>query len=120
MPGNSLVNWHVTDFYCSDEGVPMKTQKYDVFLSYRRDGGSETARMIRDSLIKDGYSVFFDMESLRSGPFNEKLYSIIEECTDFVLILPKNVLDRCSEETTGCVLKSNMPKNTIKTLFRSC
>ena len=95
----------------------MKTQKYDVFLSYRRDGGSETARMIRDSLIKDGYSVFFDMESLRSGPFNEKLYSIIEECTDFVLILPKNALDRCSEETTGCVLKSNMPKNTIKEII---
>ena len=70
--------------------------KYDVFISYRRDGGEVTARILRDSLTERGYKVFFDVESLRSGSFNTKLYSVIDECEDFVLILSPNALDRCS------------------------
>ena len=39
----------------------MSTQKrkYDIFLSYRRDGGGETAKHLRDTLTERGYSVFF-------------------------------------------------------------
>ena len=59
--------------------------KYDVFISYRRDGGEVTARILRDSLTERGYNVFFDVESLRSGAFNTKLYSVIDECKDFTL-----------------------------------
>lgn len=70
-------------------------KKYDIFISYRRDGGQETARILRDTLTERGYNVFFDVESLRSGVFNTKLYSVIEECTDFVLVLSPNALDRC-------------------------
>lgn len=74
----------------------MNTEKkYDVFISYRRDGGQETARILRDSLTERGYRVFFDLESLRSGSFNTKLYYVIEECTDFVLVLSPHALDRC-------------------------
>lgn len=74
----------------------MKPEKqYDIFISYRRDGGQETARILRDSLTERGYRVFFDVESLRSGAFNTKLYSVIEECTDFVLVLSPHALDRC-------------------------
>ena len=71
---------------------------YDVFISYRRVGGEHSARMIRDSLTEAGYDVFFDVESMRSGNFNTKLYSVIDECTDFVLILSPDALDRCSDE----------------------
>ncbi|MEE1138769.1 MAG: TIR domain-containing protein [Acutalibacteraceae bacterium] len=71
---------------------------YDVFISYRRVGGEHSARMIRDSLTEMGYDVFFDVESLRSGNFNTKLYSVIDECTDFVLILSPDALNRCSDE----------------------
>ena len=73
-------------------------KKYDVFISYRRDGGSETAKLIRDSLTEKGYKVFLDVESLRSGPFNTELYSVIENSKDFLLILPENSLDRCANE----------------------
>lgn len=73
-------------------------KKYDIFLSYRRDGGQETARIIRDSLVDRGYKVFFDVEALRSGAFNTKLYSVIEECTDFIVVLSPNALDRCVNE----------------------
>lgn len=71
---------------------------YDIFISYRRNGGEHTARIIRDRLNELGYKVFYDVESLRSGNFNEKLYSVIDECTDFVLILSSGALDRCINE----------------------
>ena len=73
-----------------------KTDKYDIFLSYRREGGSDTASHIKDSLEEKGYKVFLDIESLRAGPFNEKLYEFIQNSTDFILILPENGLDRCA------------------------
>lgn len=71
---------------------------YDVFISYRRVGGEHSAKMIRDSLTEAGYKVFFDVESLRSGNFNTELYSVIDQCTDFVLVLSPDALDRCSDE----------------------
>lgn len=74
------------------------TQKYNVFISYRRDGGESTAKILRDKLESLGYQVFFDVESLRSGDFNTALYSVIDECEDFLLILSPGALDRCRHE----------------------
>ena len=77
----------------------MKKQpKYDIFISYRRDGGESTAKILRDKLSELGYQVFFDVESLRSGDFNTRLYTVIEECQDFLLVLSPGALDRCRNE----------------------
>lgn len=73
-------------------------KSYDIFISYRRDGGAETAKLIRDSLTERGYRVFLDVESLRSGPFNAQLYQVIENAKDFLIVLPPNGLDRCISE----------------------
>lgn len=73
-------------------------KKYDVFISYRRSGGEYTAKIIKDRLEDLGYRVFFDVESLRSGNFNTKLYSVIEECTDFLLILSPDSMERTANE----------------------
>ena len=75
----------------------MKTKKYDVFISYRRSS-YDTANLIATRLKSAGYSVFFDMETLRSGKFNEQLFNVIETCTDFLLVLPPGALDRCVNE----------------------
>ena len=72
--------------------------KYDIFISYRRDGGDTLAQLIYDRLTDRGYSVFLDIESLRSGKFNEKLFSVIDECRDVVVILPPGSLERCRNE----------------------
>ena len=72
--------------------------KYDIFISYRRDGGDTLAQLIYDRLTDRGYSVFLDIESLRSGKFNEKLFSVIDECQDVVVILPPGSLERCRNE----------------------
>ena len=73
-------------------------QEYDVFLSYRRDGGETMALLLKDRLTAKGYRVFLDVESLNSGSFNLKLLSVIENCTDFVLVLSDGSLDRCANE----------------------
>lgn len=70
-------------------------KKYDIFISYRREGGAETARILCERFTEMGYRVFFDVEELRSGDFNKDLYSIIENCNDFLLILSHGALDRC-------------------------
>ncbi len=72
--------------------------KYSVFISYRRSGGEYTAKILRDRLGELGYDVFFDIEALRSGDFNTKLYSVIDECKDFLMILSPDSLDRCVNE----------------------
>lgn len=70
----------------------------DAFISYRRDGGFAFARLIYEFLNKQSISVFLDLEELRAGPFNEKLYSAIEDCENFLIVLPANALDRCINE----------------------
>ena len=76
----------------------MKQDQYDVFISYRRDGGSGSAKHLRDILHEKGYRVFFDNDSLRNGSFNQQLIDIIRDCSDFILILSPNALDRCVNE----------------------
>lgn len=73
------------------------SKKYDIFISYRRTS-FDTANLIATKLSMAGYSVFLDIETLRSGKFNEKLFEVIEGCTDFILVLPTNALDRCVNE----------------------
>ena len=72
-------------------------KQYDIFISYRRSS-YDTANLIATRLKAAGYSVFFDMETLRSGKFNEQLYNVIDNCKDFIVVLPPNALDRCVNE----------------------
>lgn len=71
--------------------------KYNVFVSYRRSDAF-TANLVAEKLRNLGYSVFFDVETLRGGDFNAQLYEVIGNCKDLVLILPPNALDRCISE----------------------
>ena len=74
--------------------------KYDIFISYRRDGGYETAKHLFDLLRMEGYSVSFDIDTLGNGVFNKELYRRIDECKDFIVILSRGALDRCIEDST--------------------
>ncbi|MBQ2725726.1 MAG: toll/interleukin-1 receptor domain-containing protein [Clostridia bacterium] len=72
-------------------------ENYQIFISYRRDGGSDLAGRIADRLKQMGYSVFFDVESMRSGLFNTQILTAITNASDFLLILPPDGLERCSD-----------------------
>ena len=78
--------------------MKKKDERYDIFISYRRDNGWDTAKHLRDILTAKGYRVFFDVDSLRSGDFNRALLDVIKNCTDFIIILSPNALDRCVNE----------------------
>ena len=93
-----------------------------VFISYRRDGGELGAQLIYEHLVRLGYSVFYDIETMTAGQFDETLLTRIEEARDFVLILSKNALDRCASEADWVrreiahALKMN--KNIIPVMLR--
>lgn len=69
-----------------------KNNQYDIFISYRREGGYDTARLLYDRLTQMHYRVSFDLETLRGGKFNEQLYQRIEECSDVLVIMSKDSL----------------------------
>ena len=70
----------------------------DIFISYRREGGDMTAMYIYQELKNRGYNVFYDLEVLRAGKFNDALLANIRTCKDFILILSPRALDRCTDE----------------------
>lgn len=69
------------------------SQKYDIFISYRRKGGDATARLFYERLTAMGYRVSYDIETLRGGKFNAQLYFRIEECKDVVAIMSADSLE---------------------------
>ncbi len=77
-----------------------KKKSYDIFLSYRREGGFETSKHLYDLLTRDGYSVSFDIDTLRNGDFDVQLLSRIDICKDFIIILNKDVFTRTIDPKT--------------------
>lgn len=68
----------------------------NIFISYRRTGGLEHARIIYLDLIRHGYTnIFFDYESLRDGTFDSQIEIAIRACKDFLVILSPLSMDRC-------------------------
>lgn len=78
-------------------------EKYDIFLSYRRndkDGHSnvDTARAICYEFRAHGFKVFFDFEKCTDGYFSTRILPAIRTCKFFVLVLTKDALSRCVNE----------------------
>ena len=72
----------------------MKNQ-YDIFISYRRDGGAQYARILQLALQQRGYRVFLDYDELTDGIFSDHIKNALEITPVFMLILSKNALARC-------------------------
>lgn len=95
-------------------------KKYDIFISYRRTA-FETANLLATRLKALGYSVFFDLEEMNQGKFNEQLLYRIEQCKDFIIVLPPDALERCHNQDDWvrkellCALANN--KNIIPVLL---
>lgn len=94
----------------------LRKEKYNVFISYRRDGGAAFAKLLCDTLAKRGYLVFLDVDSNGPGPFDENLYRVIEHSTDFLLILSPNALDRCEHEKDWVRLEIERAKECGKNI----
>jgi hypothetical protein len=79
--------------------VVKKKMKYDIFISYRREGGYDVAKHLYDLLTRDGYKVSFDMDTLRNGDFDTQLLTRVEQCKDFILIVDEHAFDRTIDPT---------------------
>jgi len=71
--------------------------KYKIFISYRRKGGYDTAKLIYERLKMDGYSVSFDLDTLENGNFGNELKKRIKKCKDFIIILNTGIFDCFTE-----------------------
>ena len=69
--------------------------KYDIFISYRREGGKEYARLLKPELEKRGFTVFLDFDELNDGVFDQRIKDAISASPVFLLILSRGALDRC-------------------------
>ena len=96
---------------------------YQIFISYRRDGGEDLARLLEYKLTERGFKVFFDVESLRSGSFNRALFEKIAECIDVLVVLPPHGLDRCTDPDDWVRLEIaralKLKKNVIPIMMRN-
>ena len=72
--------------------------KYDIFISYRRDSGAQYARILQLMLRQKGYQVFLDYDELTDGIFSDRIKNAIKETPIFILVLSKNAIDRCTNE----------------------
>lgn len=73
----------------------MPAALFDVFVSYRHDGGAELAQVVHNGLAQRGYRAFMDVRNLGSGPFDAALEQSIEQASDVVVLLTPTALDRC-------------------------
>lgn len=71
---------------------------YDIFISYRRQGGAEKARPLKSELERRGYRVFLDFDELKDGVFDQRIMNAIDEAPIFLIILSANSLDRCCND----------------------
>ena len=78
----------------------VEQEHYDVFISYRRKTGLDLARSIAYWFRLKGFKCFIDQTELKSGKFNNQIYSAIEHTQYFLLLLTENALDLrpCEED----------------------
>lgn len=74
------------------------TNNYDIFISYRRDGGAQYARILQLMLIQRGYKVFLDYDELRDGSFSDRIKAAIKVAPVFMPVLSAGSMARCVNE----------------------
>ena len=84
----------------SDPVVPgrlgsLQNQQLNAFISYRREGGADTARLIRAELQNRGIRTFLDVDDLGSHYFDDQLFKEIDKAPNFILILSAGALEGC-------------------------
>lgn len=78
----------------------MEQFKYDIFISYRRKGGSEKAQLIKSELKQRGVEeerIFLDTHSLHDGDFEQKIKVAIEQSKSIVVIISNGCFDEIKE-----------------------
>lgn len=78
----------------------MEQTAYDVFISYRRKGGSEKAQLVKSEIRQRGVEeerIFLDTHSLHDGDFEEKIKVAIGQSKSVVVVVSKGCFDEVKE-----------------------
>lgn len=86
-----------------------------IFISYRRDLGIDTAARVATFFKKRKCEVFYDINSMHIGAFDEQIYENIKTSNFVISLLSKGALDRCSNpndwvrKELECAFENNIP-----------
>ena len=78
----------------------MEQLTYDVFISYRRNGGSEKAQLVKSEIKQRGIEeerIFLDTHSLYDGDFEHKIKEAIEQSMGVIVIISNGCFDEIKE-----------------------
>src|SRR5450432_1182719 len=78
--------------------ILMNDAEKTVFISYRRSVSRHLARSIALDLRAHDYDVFFDVDTVDNGEFDQIVLHQIALRTHFVLVLSRGALERCTNE----------------------
>ncbi|EGT45532.1 hypothetical protein CAEBREN_21367 [Caenorhabditis brenneri] len=76
----------------------LSKEKYDLFISYRRDSGAHLAALIRLVLELRGYRVYFDIDEPNPGKFDSSFLENVLNSKHIVVVLSPNSLDNVNED----------------------
>lgn len=95
-------------------------KKFDIFISYRRNGGETTAVLLKSELSHLGYRVFLDFDDLPiGGNFEERICQVIKSSHLFLFLYSYGSLNRCKDENDTlrkeieCAIKNNIQILTL-------
>ena len=77
----------------NNTGTPFR----DVFISYRRDGGSAYAGLLNRELRNHGLTAFLDTQAIGSGEFAKAIELSIKRSRNFLFLLTPGCFKRCFE-----------------------
>ena len=76
---------------------------YDVFISYRRQGGAVKAELTKDELIKRGFRgsrIFLDTHSLSTGNYIDTILEALHNSKNVVVVITKGCFDNLQDSST--------------------
>ena len=73
-------------------------ERFDIFISYKRIS-IETANNLYYRLTQKGYSVFFDLEEMRTDKFPQQIENYIKNAKDVFILLEHESLSACYNGT---------------------
>ena len=92
--------------------------KYDVFISYKRDGGSAWAELIRAILVhKYHLKVFLDVETMHGGEWTLQLDNAIRDSRNVIMVLFKDIGKKIKSENDVFVQEIKHAKEYQKTII---
>lgn len=103
----------------------VQDKGYQIFISYRRNGGDCYGKLLHEMLSHNGYRVFFDNESLSAGEYKEQISSILrgDECTDVLVVVSPGCFERCKDANDVFYFEINeafkCKKNVIPLFLKS-